>query len=178
MNFLRTLRVHRYPSNPQRGLLIADGRVILCSLGRSGPSVFKIEGDGATPAHHVMKPVKGFYRHDRVKRPRSPIEFEPIAKSDGWCDAPQHPCYNLPVNLPFSTSHEVMMRDDQLYNLGLILDWNMPSAGRARYRGSAIFMHLCKAGYQPTEGCIAIKEGDMRWLLQHISVNTRIIVSR
>lgn len=178
MTFLRILRVQRMPNRPTRGIINADGRFIYCALGRGGPSVFKREGDGATPSYRVLKPICGFFRGDRVVRPTSALEFDLIDADDGWCDAPSNANYNMPVNLPFGASHEVMMRNDQLYDIGVVLNWNMPSTGRRRNRGSAIFMHICKPGYQPTEGCIALKEADMRWLLKHINIETRIIVSR
>ena len=178
MNFLRTLRVHRQPGDSCKGIIVANNRIIMCALGRSGPSVFKHEGDGATPAHCHLRPISGFFRSDRVLRPKSALVFDALKPDDGWCDAPTHPNYNMPVDLPFDASHEVMMRDDRLYDLGIILDWNMPVTGRKRYGGSAIFFHLCKSGYTPTEGCIAVNEPDMRWLLQYISTKTKIIVCR
>jgi L,D-peptidoglycan transpeptidase YkuD (ErfK/YbiS/YcfS/YnhG family) len=178
MNFLRTLRVHRQPGDTRKGIIVAGNRTILCALGRSGPSVFKREGDGATPANRYLYPISGFFREDRVQRPKSALSFEALTPSDGWCDAPADANYNMPVNLPFGASHEVMTRQDKLYNIGIILDWNMPVAGRKRFGGSAIFFHLCKPGYTPTEGCIAVEEADMRWLLQYMTTNTRIFVHR
>lgn len=178
MTFLRNLRVRRSPNRPKQGIIKAEGRTIYCALGRSGPSVFKREGDGATPAQQFLRPISGFFRSDRVARPHSSIGFDAIASDDGWCDAPDNPNYNLPIRLPFQASHEKMARSDQLYDIGLVLDWNMPNSGRKRYRGSAIFMHLCKPGFQPTEGCIAIEEAEMRWLLRRIDTQTRIWVVR
>lgn len=178
MNFLRSLRVYRMPGEKTRGIMHCENRIICCALGRSGTSVLKREGDGASPAQAIMRPVSGFFRQDRTRRPQSSLMFEPIKHTDGWCDAAESANYNLPVQLPFAASHETMMRDDQLYDIGVILDWNMPSVGRRRNRGSAIFLHLCKPGYQPTEGCIAIEEPDMRWLLKRISSETRITIAR
>ncbi|WP_035266711.1 L,D-transpeptidase [Ahrensia sp. 13_GOM-1096m] len=178
MNFLRTLRVQRQPGDPCKGIIVAQNRIISCALGRSGPSVFKREGDGATPAHRPLRPISGFFRGDRVQRPKSTLSFEALMPNDGWCDAPTHPNYNMPVDLPFGASHEKMMRDDKLYDIGIILDWNMPVTGRKRYGGSAIFFHLCKSGYKSTEGCIAVEEADMRWLLQYMTIDTTIIVCR
>ncbi len=176
MTFLRNLRVHRKPGHATRGLICAGTRTIPCALGRSGTGVLKREGDGETPARRILRPVWGFFRADRTAPPKSVIEFEPIAAQDGWCDAAHHACYNLPVKLPFNASHEVMMRDDHLYDLGLVLDWNLPPAGRQRHRGSAIFLHLSKGDYQPTEGCIAVREPAMRWLLSQIDTKTKIMV--
>lgn len=178
MTFLRILRVQRMPGCSTRGIINADGRTIYCALGRGGPSVFKREGDGATPANRVLRPICGFFRGDRVKRPVSAIVFDVIDPCDGWCDAPDNANYNMPVKLPFGASHEIMTRSDQLYDIGVVLDWNMPGTGRRRNGGSAIFMHICKPGYQPTEGCIALKEVDLRWLLKRVNADTRIVVNR
>jgi len=100
----------------------------------------------------------------------------PTRADDGWCDAPTHPAYNRPVRLPFAASHETMWRTDALYDICIVLDWNM-EPGRARDRGSAIFAHLAKDGYRPTEGCIALARRDMVWLLARIDRRTQIAVS-
>lgn len=178
MNFLRNLRVHRLPHSPNKGVIIAEGRVIFCALGRGSTSVLKREGDGTTPAQTQLRPLFGFYRADKVARPISSIPFNPIVDNDGWCDDSYDPNYNLPVKLPYPCSHEKMKREDHLYDIGLVLDWNMPLKGRKRHLGSAIFLHLSRPDYSPTEGCIAIKQPDMRWLLRHICVRTSIFVQR
>ena len=56
-----------------------------------------------------------------------------------------------------------MWRDDHLYDLVIETDWN--HCPRRPSYGSAIFIHLARAGYQPTEGCIALSRKDMRLLL-------------
>ncbi len=178
MNFLRTVRVFRKPGDVSKGIMCAGMRKIACSLGRSGPTVHKREGDGATPAYRIMRPISGFFRADRAHRPHSPLLFDAIGHDDGWCDDPTDANYNLPVKLPYARSHERMMREDELYNIGVVLDWNMPPQDRSRHRGSAIFLHLCRPGYQPTEGCVAVKERDMRWLLMRIDRKTRFVVMR
>ena len=47
-----------------------------------------------------------------------------------------------------------MMRDDRLYDIVIVLDWNISE--RRRNHGSAIFLHVAKPGYAPTEGCVAV----------------------
>jgi L,D-peptidoglycan transpeptidase YkuD (ErfK/YbiS/YcfS/YnhG family) len=175
---LTTIEVRRKPGETARGVLIADGRTLPCALGRSGPSVFKREGDGATPAHAVMRPLWGLFRADRGLRPASKLALAPIAADQGWCDAPEHPSYNAPVRLPFAASHEVMRRADCLYDICIVLDWNMAPRGRARHRGSAILLHMAKPGFPPTAGCIALRRRDLEWLVARIDRNTRIVVAR
>lgn len=169
------ITVRRRPGEPSRGHLAAGNRVLPCALGRSGPSVFKREGDGATPAAWQMRAIWGYWRADRGPRPVSGLALTPIGPDDGWCDAPGHPVYNMPVALPFGPSHERMWRADSLYDICIVLDWNMPPV-RSRNRGSAIFLHLARPGYQPTEGCVALGRPDMVWLLARMDERTRICV--
>ena len=51
--------------------------------------------------------------------------------------------------------------DDRLYDLVVVLDWNIR---RAAARGSAIFLHIAGPGYAPTEGCVALAARDIRRL--------------
>jgi L,D-peptidoglycan transpeptidase YkuD (ErfK/YbiS/YcfS/YnhG family) len=91
-----------------------------------------------------------------------------------WCDAPEDASYNRPVRKPFAKSHEEMLRGDHLYDICLVMDWNI--SARKRYRGSAIFFHLAKPGYLPTEGCIAVHQRDMLRLLPLIGPETVVRV--
>lgn len=172
---LDAMIVHRKAGDPQRGQLVAGGRVLACALGRSGPAAIKREGDGAAPAQSAMRPLWGYWRADRGPRPITALPMVPTRADEGWCDAPSHPAYNRPVRLPFSASHETMWRRDGLYDICIVLDWNM-RPGRARHRGSAIFLHLARPGYRPTEGCIALARRDMAWLLARLDRHTRLTV--
>lgn len=132
-----------------------------CALGRSGviEAEAKREGDlasplGAWPIRRVL------YRADRVEPPATALSLEAIAPDDGWCDDPTDRAYNRPVKLPYPASAERMWRDDHVYDLVVVLGHNddPPTPGA----GSAIFWHLARDGYAPTEGCIAVSEADMR----------------
>lgn len=173
---LERIVVRRKPGSTCQGLIRAENRVLACALGRQGTTVFKREGDGATPAHHLLRPLWVYWRPDRGRRPHSRLDLSPIGQGDGWCDGPAHPAYNSPVRLPFVASHETMWRDDQLYDICVVLDWNMVPRARARNRGSAIFMHVAKPGYPPTAGCIALARPDLEWLLAWIGSETQILV--
>ncbi|MAW88959.1 MAG: hypothetical protein CMJ42_20775 [Phyllobacteriaceae bacterium] len=172
---LRFLTVRAAPGNPCRGLIRAGNRTIPCALGRSGISAFKREGDGATPLA-AMKLLSGYVRADRSMQRHAGVALRVIRADDGWCDAPAHGAYNRPVRLPFPASHETMMRADRLYDHCLVLDWNI--AARRRFRGSAIFLHVAKPGFAPTEGCIAVAPGVMRLLLPHLRRGTVVRVVR
>ncbi|MBV1796009.1 L,D-transpeptidase [Siccirubricoccus sp. G192] len=144
------------------GLLRFAGQTWRCALGRGGVRVEKQEGDGATPAGRL--PLRRLlYRADRVAAPACLMPAEPIAPGDGWCDDPAHPDYNRQIRLPHPARHEVLWREDALYDLVGVLGWNDRPVVRSR--GSAIFLHLARPDYAPTEGCIALPERDLRALL-------------
>ena len=171
--------VRRRPGHRTRALVYAGGRVLPAAIGRGSTSVFKREGDGATPAMAPLVPLALLYRRDRVMQPVSTLPVRQIRTDDGWCDAPGDPRYNAPVRLPYRASHEEMWRADHLYDLCVILDWNMAgSSRRGRASGSAIFMHLVKPGYEPTAGCIALMRQDLEWILARTGPGTRILVCR
>lgn len=142
-----------------------------CALGRSGISVRKREGDGATPAGQY-KLLRVLYRSDRVRRPGTSLTVMRIEPDDGWCDGSGDRNYNRPVKLPYPASAERMWREDHLYDIVVILDHNRWP--RVRNLGSAIFLHVARPGYQPTEGCIAFRENDLRRLLARVRRGTRI----
>jgi L,D-peptidoglycan transpeptidase YkuD (ErfK/YbiS/YcfS/YnhG family) len=155
----------------RRGLLIAGALVARCALGRSGVAGRKHEGDGATPAGR-LRPVTVFYRSDRVARPVTALAATPMRSDSGWCDDPADRNYNRPVRHPYAASHERLWRDDRLYDILVVLDYNLaaPRPGA----GSAIFLHLARPDFAPTEGCIAVTEMAMRRLLARIGPGTVI----
>lgn len=178
MGIPRRVAVHRTAIDPCRGLLAVDDRTLPCAFGRGATTVFKREGDGATPAMAPLRPLRGYWRADRGPKPQTTIPMRPIRRDRGWCDAPAHPAYNAAIRLPFGASHEKMWRDDRLYDICVVLDWNLPGRGRRRHAGSAIFLHVAAPGHAPTEGCIALDRRDLRWLLAHIGPRTAITVIR
>ena len=175
MKFLpcRTIRVFPRPSDPRKGLVVAGGLVLPCALGRGGVRRCKREGDGGTPAG-ILRALAVRYRADRGPRPPTRLPLGQIRAADGWCDDPGHRRYNRPVPLPFLAGHERLHRTDGVYDVVVILDWNMRPAVRGR--GSAIFLHLARPGFTPTEGCIAVSPAAMRRLLPLLGPSTRLVV--
>jgi L,D-peptidoglycan transpeptidase YkuD (ErfK/YbiS/YcfS/YnhG family) len=78
------------------------------------------------------------------------------------------------VKLPFDGSHEVMWRDDHLYDIVVILGQN--DAPPVPGLGSAIFMHLAKEDYAPTEGCVALARTDLLALLARLGPGDSIVI--
>lgn len=154
-------------------MLCFQNLVFPAVLGRSGRTMLKREGDGSTPLG-TMQLLGGFYRADRLHLPPTRLAMEPIRADMGWCDAPDHACYNSLVRLPLAASHEKMLRDDRLYDICLVLDWNISQ--RRRHRGSAIFWHLSHESGRPTEGCIAIAPQAMLQLLPMLRPKMPVVV--
>ena len=100
----------------------------------------------------------------------------PIDADLGWCEVPDDRNYNRPVKIPYGASHERMRRADRLYDVCLVLDWNI--SPRRRGRGSAIFFHLARAGFTPTQGCVAVTARTMARLLPLLSDRTVVRVVR
>lgn len=168
------ISVRTRPGKCTQAIVVADKRVFAGALGRGGISAVKREGDGATPLAH-MRLLGCYFRRGRVPA-ASRLPLVPIRPDMGWCDAPADPNYNRPVRLPFKASHEKMERGDRLYDAVIVLDWNIRP--RRRNCGSAIFLHVARPDYRPTEGCVAISPAAMRWLLRHVSRRTVLRILR
>jgi L,D-peptidoglycan transpeptidase YkuD (ErfK/YbiS/YcfS/YnhG family) len=167
------MTVRTAPRDRRRAVIAFDGITLQAAIGRSGTTAFKREGDGATPIA-PMRLLSGFTRGERIRLPQTPLSIKRIGTHMLWCDEPKHAAYNRPVRAPFKPSHEEMMRADGLYDVCLVLDWNITS--RKRNGGSAIFFHLIKPGYQPTAGCVAVHPRDMKRLLPHLRRGTVVRV--
>ena len=147
-----------------------------CALGKGGTiaAADKREGDGASPLG-VWPMRRLFFRSDRLDAPETGLECVAIAPDDGWCDDPKHPFYNKLIKRPFAASHEKMWRDDHVYDLVVELGYNDDPI--APGRGSAIFLHLAKDNYSPTEGCVALEMTDLLAVLRLCSPGSSVEVT-
>lgn len=159
------LRVLRAGGAAKCGLIACGNLVFPCALGRGGVSARKREGDGATPRGRWLA-RRVLYRADRVARPLAVLTIRPIRPHDGWCDDPADRNYNRPVLLPYPASTERLARTDRLYDIIVPLGYN--DFPRSKQRGSAIFIHVARRNFAPTEGCIALKHRDLVKLLRYI----------
>ncbi|QPC88517.1 L,D-transpeptidase family protein [Mesorhizobium sp. NBSH29] len=164
------------PGNRSQGLLNVAGTIFPCALGPGGITARKREGDGGTPLGR-LRIVSGYFRNDHfVTARQTRVPMQPIAATLGWCEVPDDRNYNRPVRIPYCASHETMHRLDNLYDACLVLDWNLKP--RLRGRGSAIFFHLARPGFTPTQGCVAVAAATMRRLLPRLSTSTVVKVVR
>jgi L,D-peptidoglycan transpeptidase YkuD (ErfK/YbiS/YcfS/YnhG family) len=152
-----------------------------CALGRSGRLHRKIEGDGGTPIgiwHLREVRYRADSHPDRSVPPRigqPGLHQRPIRPDDGWCDARGDRNYNREVKRPYPASSETLWREDRLYDLIVVLDHN--ERPRVQGGGSAIFMHVARPGFTPTEGCIALRVEHLRRVLASLRRGTRLRVS-
>jgi L,D-peptidoglycan transpeptidase YkuD (ErfK/YbiS/YcfS/YnhG family) len=156
------------------GWLAWPGYRVRCALGRGGVALEKREGDGATPAG-VLPMRRVLYRADRLGALETRLPSAPLAREDGWCDDPGDANYNRQVRLPAGARHERLWRADGLYDAIVVLGHNdsPPVPGL----GSAIFLHVARPDYGPTEGCIAIVLPDLVALLKALAPGDRIAVA-
>ncbi len=169
----RTFAVRVSPTDRLKALVRIGPITLQAALGRGGVTAFKREGDGGTP-RAAMAVLAGFRRGGMLTPDHAGLKLRRVGCRDGWCDAPDHAAYNRHVRLPFAASHETLVRDDILYDFGFVLDWNIRS--RRRGAGSAIFLHVAKPGFPPTQGCIALKRRDMLRLMPLLRRGTIIRV--
>jgi len=170
----REIKVFAHPGNRTRGIVVAGPLQLNCALGVGGLARMKREGDGATPVgRYRLLALK--VRRDRVIGPRSAVPAGVIRPDDAWSEEPRSGRYNRLIRLGPADPGDRLTRDDRLYDIVGILDWNIRP--RASYRGSAIFLHLCRPGYRPTAGCIALEPEDLKRLLAICSRNPVFIVA-
>ncbi|MGM0629432.1 MAG: L,D-transpeptidase family protein [Patescibacteria group bacterium] len=155
------------------GELIFKNRKYKVAIGKNGVAKNKEEGDGKTPIG-CFKMRKILYRKDKVKIPKSPLSVREIQGDDGWSDDSSSPNYNELIKLPSNESHEVLWREDGVYDLIVPLGYN--DIDTVPGKGSAIFMHIAKPEFTPTEGCIALLKEDLLEILKNISKDTLVCV--
>lgn len=138
--------------------------LVRCALGRGGvlAADIKREGDGASPAGNW--PIRRvMWRPDKLDAPKTALPLAPIHPADGWCDEPNDPRYNQPVTHPYPASAEHLWREDDVYDIIVVLGYN--DSPVVAGKGSAIFMHVARPDYGPTAGCVAVAKDDLLALL-------------
>jgi len=153
----------------------AGGLTFPCLIGRNGAVAAKEkrEGDGATPlGRWPLRAV--LLRPDRVSLPSGlPLAWRWLRPDDGWSDDPADPSYNRLVRHPHPYSAERLWRDDEAYDIIVVLGHNdaPPRPGL----GSAIFLH-CTAAHPFTEGCVAIAKADLLAVLPSLRAGDAVTI--
>ena len=151
--------------------LFFAGKTYHCAIGKGGFSADKKEGDGCTPLG-IFQLRECWYRADKIAKPESNLPLKIITQNDGWSDDAGSPDYNKHIKLPYNFSHEKLWRDDDVYDLIIPLGYN--DSPIIPGKGSAIFMHVARNNYKPTEGCVALKFIDLLEILPFFSEKTLI----
>jgi L,D-peptidoglycan transpeptidase YkuD (ErfK/YbiS/YcfS/YnhG family) len=169
----RTIFVRSRPGQRTHGWLIAGHLRVPVTLGRGGILANKREGDGGTPAGR-FRPVRLWWRADRLPRPRTLLPVRRIGREDAWCEDAGDGRYNRPIRLRNGAAGDRLWREDRLYDLIVEIDHN--TRPRIAGRGSAVFLHVARPNRGPTAGCIAADPGPLLKLLERIGPKTRIRV--
>lgn len=142
-----------------------------CCIGKAGIKNKIKEGDNITPKG-IFKLLKLYYRADKIRKIETPLKKIKIKKNMGWCDDPKSKNYNKEIKIPNKFSYEKLYRRNNIYDLIIVLSYNIKPI--IKNKGSAIFIHIAKNRYIPTEGCIALKKNHLIKILKEIKSNTLI----
>ena len=147
---------------------------VKCALGKRGIGNKKKEGDLITPKG-VFKIKYVLYRKDRVKKIKTKLKKIIIKKNMGWCNDIESNQYNKLIRLPSSYSHEKLYKKENIYDIILVLNYNMNPI--IKNKGSAIFIHVSKKNYKGTEGCVALKKIHLIKVLRELKKNTAVKIA-
>ena len=144
---------------------------VKCAIGKRGIGYKRKEGDLITPKG-LYKIRFILYRKDRIKKIKTKLKKIVIKKNMGWCDDPKSKKYNQLIYLPFISSYEKLFLKKNIYDIILVLNYNMSPI--KKNKGSAIFIHIAKKNYKKTEGCVAVKKINLLKIIKDIKKNTKI----
>ena len=142
-----------------------------CCIGKKGSSTNKKEGDKKTPKG-TFGIENLYFREDRKKKPKTLLKCVTIKRNMCWCDDVRFPKkYNKLIKIEKRIKNEKLKRKDYKYDflIPIMYNFKKPITGL----GSCIFIHLTK-DYQPTAGCVALKEKDFLIMLKLIKKNSKI----
>jgi L,D-peptidoglycan transpeptidase YkuD (ErfK/YbiS/YcfS/YnhG family) len=89
-----------------------------------------------------------------------------------WCDDPESKDYNKLIKLPSDFSFEKLYKKENIYDIVLVLDYNMNPI--IKNKGSAIFIHVAKKNYKKTEGCMALRKIHLLKIIKLLESNTKV----
>jgi L,D-peptidoglycan transpeptidase YkuD (ErfK/YbiS/YcfS/YnhG family) len=170
---LSFVSIRRRPGRKTQGWLRAGSLVVPVALGRGGIRADKREGDGGTP-RGLFRPLRLWWRADRLPRPASLLPARRIGRDDAWCEDPADRRYNRSFRRSANEPGDRLQRSDRLYDMIVEIDHN--TRPRVAGRGSAVFIHVARDGFAPTAGCVGLRPRDLRILLGRLSRRTRILI--
>ena len=154
--------------------LFYKGYKLKCSIGNSGLSHSKKEGDLTTPKG-VFSLGLLYFRKDRNQYFKTKLKKRLIKKNMGWCDDSRSRKYNQEVSFPFKYGAEKLYRKEKNYDIFINIKYNhFPIV---KEKGSAIFLHLYDKMHKSTNGCIAIEKKNFLKILPLINKKTKILIN-
>ena len=158
----------------KKHLLLYKGYKLKCSIGKSGFTSHKKEGDLATPKGKFNLGIL-YYRKDKNKKINCKLTKKIITKKKGWCNDIKSKKYNKEIEFPFKGRAEKLYRNDNKYDLFINIKYNVNPI--IKNKGSAIFLHIANKNYKPTQGCIAILKKDFLKIIPLITKKTKIFIN-
>ena len=153
--------------------LFVRGEKLQCAIGLNGLTENKREGDLSTPIGTFYFD-KVYYRADRLGNMKFIIDSSVINKNDGWCDDQKSELYNRHIQFPFQKSAERLYRDDHIYDIICVLNYN--TSPIIPGLGSAIFLHIAKPGFLGTKGCVAIERDALIAIATNLTADSTIAI--
>jgi L,D-peptidoglycan transpeptidase YkuD (ErfK/YbiS/YcfS/YnhG family) len=127
----------------------------------------KREGDGQSPSGaYPLSLAFGYHPEVETRLP-----YRQMTEGDYWVDDPASPDYNRLVQGKPDVSAEIMRRDDDAYEYGVVIEYNTDPVVPGM--GSAIFLHVWKGADEPTAGCLAVSKEQMVELLNRLDPEKR-----
>ncbi len=123
----------------------------------------KREGDGKTPTGlYLLGTAFGYAAKIKTKMP-----YRQATHDDYWIDDVNSSDYNTWVHGKSNAhSFEVMRRKDDLYKLGIVIEYN--TSPIVPGKGSAIFLHVASRKGGHTAGCVAIPFENLASILAYL----------
>ena len=157
----------------RKNLLGFNGNSYRCAIGKNGVTSEKKEGDGCTPLGEYSLGCI-YFRKDKLILTDVKLPTIAIDKNAGWCDDVASNDYNRPIAFPFKYSAERLFRDDGIYDIVCVINYNtfpvIPG------HGSAIFLHIAKPGFLGTEGCVAIEREALIEIATNLTADSTIVI--
>ena len=158
----------------KKNYLIFQNYKVKCAIGKRGINNKKKEGDLITPKG-TFKIKKLLYRRDKIGAINTNLKKTVIKKNMGWCNDIKSKDYNKLISFPFRFTAERLYRKDNIYDLILVLNYNMDPIRKGK--GSAIFIHIAKNNFGATEGCVALKKNNLIKVIKKLNKNIKVIIT-
>ena len=79
------------------------------------------------------------------------------------------------MKLPYASLDERLWREDSLYDLIVVVGFN--DSPVVPGKGSAIFLHLARPDYGPTQGCVALSRDDLTEAVAQLERANRLVIT-